>query len=49
VQTFGELIEQTLGRNPVVDDTIFIEPIEITVKETSLFKAKTVLIRTSTD
>ncbi|MDB6082054.1 MAG: hypothetical protein JWO53_1326 [Chlamydiia bacterium] len=46
-QTFAELIEETLGRNPAVDDTIFIEPLEITVKETSLFKAKTILIRTN--
>ena len=45
-ETFSELIEQTLSRNPAVDDTIFIEPIEIVVKETSLFKAKTILIRT---
>lgn len=44
--TFAELIEQTLGRNAAVDDTIFIDPIEIIVKETSLFKAKTILIRT---
>lgn len=43
--TFSELIEQTLGRNPVVGDTIFIDPFEIIVKETSLFKAKTILIQ----
>ena len=42
--TFSELLEQALGRNPAVGDTIFVEPVEITVKETSLFKAKTILI-----
>lgn len=45
--TFAELIEQTLGRNPIPEDTLFIEPVEITVKETSLFKAKTILITTN--
>jgi putative hemolysin len=45
-KTFAELIEQILGRNPCAEDTLFIEPIEIVVKETSLFKAKTILIRT---
>ncbi len=43
--TFGELIEKTLGRHPHVNDTITIDPFELTVKETSLFKAKTVQIR----
>lgn len=45
-RTFAELIEQILGRNPAVDDKLYIEPIEIVVKETTLFKAKTILIRT---
>ena len=44
--TFAELIEQILGRNPGVGDLLFIDPIEIIVKETSLFKAKTILIQT---
>lgn len=47
-ETFAELIEQILGRNPAPGDTLFIDPIEIIVKETSLFKAKTILIRTRT-
>ncbi len=40
--TFAELIEQILGRNPLPDDTIFVDPVEIVVKSTSLFKAKTI-------
>ncbi len=44
-KTFAELIDKSLGRHPHVQDTIFIEPFELIVKETSLFKAKTVQIR----
>lgn len=44
-KTFAELIEATLGRHPHVQDTILIEPFELEVKETSLFKAKTIQIR----
>jgi len=47
--TFAQLIERTLshtlGRNPAVGDILFIHPIEIEIKETSLFKVKTILIR----
>jgi len=44
--TFEEVMEKTLGRHPEVGDTIFIEPFELIVKATSLFKAKSILIRT---
>ncbi len=44
-KTFAELIEKALGRHPHVNDTILIEPFELIVKETSLFKAKTIQIR----
>lgn len=44
-KTFGELIEKALGRHPHVQDIILIEPFELVVKETSLFKAKTIQIR----
>lgn len=44
-KTFAELIEKVLGRHPHVQDTLFFEPFELIVKETSLFKAKTVQIR----
>lgn len=44
-KTFAELIEKNLGRHPRVQDTILIEPFELVVKETSLFKAKTIQIR----
>ena len=45
--TFAELIEHILGRAPGMDEVLFVEPIEIIVKETSVFKAKTILIRSS--
>jgi putative hemolysin len=44
--TFQDLIEQTLGRSPTVADTLVFEPFEITVKEVTLFGAKTLLIKT---
>ncbi|MCE5293212.1 MAG: CNNM domain-containing protein [Chlamydiales bacterium] len=47
-KTFAELIEKTLGRHPHLQDIIYIEPFEIVVKETSLFKAKTIQIRSKT-
>ena len=45
-RTFAELIEHILGRAAAPHDALFIEPVEIIVKEISLFKAKTILIRT---
>ncbi len=44
-KNFAELVEKALGRHPHVQDTILLEPFELIVKETSLFKAKTVQIR----
>ncbi len=44
-KTFAELIEKSLARHPQVNDTLLFEPFEITVKETSLFKTKTIQIR----
>jgi len=44
--TFAELIEKTLGRHPNVGDTVVVDSLEVVVKETSLFKAKEILIRT---
>lgn len=45
-KTFAELIEKLLGRYPNAKDTVVLDSIEITVKETSLFKAKTILVKT---
>lgn len=45
-KNFAELIEKALGRYPASEDTLSVGPLEIIVKETSLFKAKTILIRT---
>jgi len=45
-KTFHDLIEETLSRHPQTGDTIFVEPFEITVKDTSLFRAKTIQIKT---
>jgi len=45
-KTFAELIEHILGRAAAPNDELFVDPIEIIVKDTSLFKAKTILIRT---
>ena len=45
-KTFAELIEKLLGRYPSANDIVVLDSLEITVKETSLFKAKTILIRT---
>lgn len=47
-KTFSDLIEKALGRHPYINDTILIEPFELIVKETSLFKAKTIQIRNKT-
>ncbi len=44
--TFAELIEKVLGRHPALNDSLFLDPLEIVVQETSLFRAKTLLIRT---
>jgi len=44
-KTFAELIDKTLLRHPQVNDTLLFEPFEITIKETSLFKTKTIQIR----
>lgn len=44
--TFAELIEKLLERAPHPQDVLQLETIEIIVKETSLFKAKTIQIRT---
>ena len=44
--TFAELIDLELGRHPIPGDEITLDGIEIIVKETSLFKAKTILLRT---
>ena len=43
--TLGELIEKTLGRTPVVGDVIMLDSVEILVKKSSLFGAKTLLLR----
>ena len=47
-KSFADLIEKILGRHPHVHDIILIEPFELIVKETSLFKAKTIQIRSKT-
>ncbi|MBS0655721.1 MAG: DUF21 domain-containing protein, partial [Verrucomicrobia bacterium] len=44
--SFAELVEKLLGRYPSPKDTIMLDSLEITVIETSLFKAKTIRIRT---
>jgi putative hemolysin len=44
--TFQDLIEQTLGRAPTVQDVLVFDPFEITVKEVALFGAKTLLVKT---
>lgn len=45
-KTFAELIEKLLERAPHPQDNLQLETVEILVKETSLFKAKTIQIRT---
>jgi putative hemolysin len=45
-KTFAELVEKLLGRYPTSGDTITLGALELIVKETSLFKAKTILVRT---
>jgi CBS domain containing-hemolysin-like protein len=44
--TFADLVEQTLGHAPGTDDSITVGPVEIIVRETSLFRAESVLVRT---
>lgn len=44
-KTIAELLELELGRHPIPGDEITFESAEILVKETSLFKAKTVVLR----
>ncbi len=44
-KTFAELVEKVLGRHPHIGDTILLDPFELIVKETSLFKAKAIQIR----
>ncbi len=40
--TLSELIQNSLGHHPSVGDSIFINPFEITVKETTLLDIKMV-------
>ncbi|MBS0634124.1 MAG: DUF21 domain-containing protein [Verrucomicrobia bacterium] len=47
-KTFSDLIEKSLGRHPRVNEMILIDPFELIIKETSLFKAKTIQIRNKT-
>lgn len=44
--TLAELIENTLGHHPEVDESIYLAPFELTVKETSLTEVKKVEIFT---
>ncbi len=44
--TLGELIMETLGHMPEAGESLYIEPFEITVKETSLREIKSVTITT---
>jgi len=46
-KTFAELVEKVLQRRPHSQDTIFVDPFELVVKETTLFKAKTIQIKTA--
>lgn len=45
-ESFAELIEQLLGRHPAPEDTLSLDGLELIVKDTSLFHAKEILIRT---
>lgn len=45
-ETFAELIEKILGRPPTLQDTLSLDSLELIIKETSLFKAKEILVRT---
>jgi putative hemolysin len=45
-ETLAELVSQEIGHHPEVGESIFIDPYEITVKETSLLEIKSVNIRT---
>lgn len=44
-ETLAELVTQEIGHHPEVGESIYIEPFEITVKETSLLEVKSVNIR----
>lgn len=44
--TLSELLAKHLGHIPDKDESIYIEPFEFTVKETSLTEAKTILVTT---
>lgn len=46
-KTFAELVEKVLEHRPHPQDTIFVDPFELVVKETTLFKAKTIQIKTA--
>lgn len=42
--TLAELMEKRLGHHPEIGDSIYIEPFELTVKETTLRGIKTILV-----
>ncbi|MGA8163622.1 MAG: hemolysin family protein [Waddliaceae bacterium] len=43
--TLSQLMEEKLGHSPEAGDSIFIEPLEITAKETSLLEVKSVIVK----
>lgn len=44
-ETLADLIVNRLGHNPEVGDSVYIEPFELIVKETTLLEVKTVIIK----
>lgn len=44
--TLAELVTKILGHQPEVDESIFISPFELTVKETSLLEIKSISVTT---
>lgn len=44
--TLGELVQNTLGHHPEKGESIFLDPYEFTVKETSLMEIKTIAVKT---
>lgn len=45
-ETLAELMEKVLGHHPEVGESIYLEPFELTVKETSLLEVKSIKVKT---
>ncbi|MFQ5730180.1 MAG: transporter associated domain-containing protein, partial [Waddliaceae bacterium] len=47
--TLSQLMSKKLGHHPEEGESIYIEPFELTAKETSLLEVKSIIIKTRTN